>query len=115
MSILTKINNAIDGGIINDIFSHVRNYAVCSLIVVAGFYAKNNPRSLLPLGAKADVVAGFITITFGFLLILLNLYDGIYKLSKYKHHLLLNILLLVIYLFVSLRIFEIIWNFRSAF
>jgi hypothetical protein len=114
-SILAKVNNAIDGGIINDIFIHVRNYVVCSLILVAGFYAKDNPRNLLPLGTKADVVAGFITIAFGFLLILINLYDGIYKLSKYKRHFLLDILLLVIYLFVTLRIFEIIWNFRSAF
>ena len=115
MSILAKVNNAIDEGIINDIFIHVRNYAVCSLILAAGFYAKNNPRNLLPLGAKADVIAGFITITFGILLILLNLYDGIYKLSKYKHHFLLDLLLLVIYLFVTARIFEILWNFRSTF
>ena len=114
MSILAKVNNAIDGGIINDIFIHVRNYVMCSLILAAGFYAIKNPRNIL-LGPKAYEVAGYITIVFGFFLILLNLYDGIYKLSKYKHHLLLNILLLAIYLFVTLRIFEIIWNFRSAF
>ena len=114
MSILAKVNNAIDGGIINDIFIHVRNYVVCSLILAAGLYAIKNPRNIL-LGPKAYEVAGYITIVFGFFLILLNLYDGIYKLSKYKHHLLLNILLLAIYLFVTLRIFEIIWNFRSAF
>ena len=114
MSILAKVNNAIDGGIINDIFIHVRNYVVCSLILAAGFYAIKNPRNIL-LGPKAYEVAGYITIVFGFLLILLNLYDGIYKLSKYKRHLLLNILLLAIYLFVTLRIFEIIWSFRSAF
>ena len=114
MSILAKVNKKINGGIINDIFIHVRNYVVCSLILAAGFYAIKNPRNIL-LGPKAYEVAGYITIVFGFLLILLNLYDGIYKLSKYNHHLLLNILLLVIYLFVTLRIFEIIWNFRSAF
>ena len=114
MSILTKINNAIDEGIINDIFNHVRNYVVCSLILAAGFYAIKNPRNIL-LGPKAYEVAGYITIVFGFLLILLNLYDGIYKLSKYKYHVLLDFLLLAIYLFVTVRIFEIIWNFRSTF
>ena len=114
MSILAKVNNAIDGGIINDIFIHIRNYVVCSLILAAGFYAIKNPRNIL-LGPKAYEVAGYITIVFGFFLILLNLYDGIYKLSKYKHHFLLNILLLVIYLFVTVRIFEILWNFRSTF
>jgi hypothetical protein len=114
MSILAKVNNAIDKGLFQDIFSHVRNYVVCSLILAAGFYAVKNPRDLF-LGTKADEVAGVVTIVFGFLLILINLYGGIYKLSKYKGHFLLNILLLVIYLFVSLRVFEIIWNFRSAY
>ena len=113
MSILAKVNTAIDDGIINNIFIHVRNYVVCSLILAAGFYAIKNPRNLL-LGTKADEIAGVVTIVFGLLLILINLYDGIYKLSKYKRHFLLHILLLVIYLFVTLRIFEIIWNFRSA-
>jgi hypothetical protein len=114
MSILTKFNNAIDEGIIKDIFFHIRNYVVCSLILTAGFYAIKNPRNLL-FGTRADELAGVVTIVFGCLLILLNLYDGIYKLSKFKYNLLLNILLVVIYLFVSLRIFEIIWNFRSAY
>jgi hypothetical protein len=114
MSILAKVNNAIDEGIINNIFVHVRNYVVCSLILAAGFYAVKNPRDLF-LGTKADEVAGVVTIVFGFLLIFINIYDGFYKLSKFKHHFLLNILLLVIYLFVSLRVFEIIWNFRSAY
>ena len=114
MSILTKFNNAIDEGIFQDIFMHVRNYVVCSLLLAAGFYAVKNPRNLL-FGTIADEVAGVVTLVFGFLLIFLNLYDGIYKLSKYKRHILLNILLLVLYLFVTLRIFEIIWNFRSAF
>ena len=114
MSIFAKINSAIDDGIINDIFIHVRNYVVCSLILAAGFYAIKNPRNLL-LGTMADELAGVVTIVFGFLLILLNLYDGIYRLSKFKQSLLLNILLLVIYLIVTLRIFEIIWNFRSIF
>jgi len=114
MSILAKVNNAIDEGRINYIFMHVRNYVVCSLILAAGFYAIKNPRNLL-FGTMADELAGAVTIVFGFLLILLNLYDGIYRLSKYKYSLLLNILLLVIYLLVTLRIFEIIWNFRSIF
>jgi hypothetical protein len=114
MSIFAKINSAIDDGIINNIFVHVRNYVVCSLILAAGFYAIKNPRNLL-FGTMADELAGAVTIVFGFLLILLNLYDGIYKLSKYKYSLLLNILLVAIYLLVTLRIFEIIWNFRSTF
>ena len=114
MSILTKFNNAIDEGIFQDIFIHFRNYVVCSLVLAAGFYAIKNPRNLL-LGTKADEVAGAVTLIFGFLLLFMNIYDGIYKISKYKRHFLLNILLLVIYLFVSLRVFEIIWNFRSAY
>ena len=114
MSIFAKINSAIDEGVFKDIFTHIRNYVVCSLLLAAGFYAVKNPRNLL-LGTKADEVAGVVTLVFGFLLILLNLYDGIYRLSKYKRHFLLNISLFVIYLFVTLRIFEIIWNFRSAF
>ena len=69
MSIFAKINSAIDDGIINDIFIHVRNYVVCSLILAAGFYAIKNPRNLL-LGTMADELAGVVTIVFGFLLIL---------------------------------------------
>jgi hypothetical protein len=114
MSIIAKFNNAIDKGIIKDIFLHIRNYAVSSMILAAGFYEIKHPRKLL-LGAKADEVAGFITIVFGIILLLLNLYNGIYKLSKYKQNLLVHGFFLVAYIVITVRIFEIIWHFRSTF
>jgi hypothetical protein len=61
MSILPKFNNAIDEGVFKEIFTHIRNYVVCSLILAAGFHTIKNPRNLL-FGTKADEVAGVVTM-----------------------------------------------------
>jgi hypothetical protein len=114
MSILAKINNAIDDGLINKIFTHIRNYLICITIIAAGIYElKISQHQLLPslVGYK---VVGIIAILLGFLLALLNLYGATYKLSKNEYPLKLNILLIGAYLIITLRILEIIWYLRFS-
>ena len=46
-------------------------------------------------------------------LIFFNLYDGIRRISKSKYHFSLTIGLVLIYLFLSVRVIEMAWDFRD--
>ena len=83
------------------------------MIIAAGFFALESQRELLP-GPFADEFAGVITVVVGFLLVLLNLYVAFYRLSKSRFNIISNVLLISIYIIITVRIFEVIWHFRSA-
>jgi hypothetical protein len=113
---LNKLKSSIDAGLVILVFTHIRNYLICITIIAAGFFALENQQvALLGLPILFDKFAGLITILLGLMLALLNLYDAIYRLSRMKFHLVLNFLLVGIYIFVTLRIFEVLWHFKSAF
>ncbi len=112
MSFITKLNNEIDKGLVALIFTHIRNYLICMTIIGAGFFAVESEYQLHgPLPYKSY---GTIVIFIGIFLALFNLYDGIYRFSKRKFPALLNYLLIGFYIIFTLRMFEIVWHFRSA-
>jgi hypothetical protein len=113
MRILAKINSTLDDGLVIVVFTHIRNYSLCIMIIAAGFFAMESQHELLP-GLFADEFAGVITVVVGFLLALLNLYVAVHRLSKSRFHIILNVLLIGIYIIITARIFEVIWHFRSA-
>jgi membrane-bound ClpP family serine protease len=112
MSFLAKLNNALDDGLLKVVFTHIRNYVLCMTIMAAGFFALEAEHELFP--GLLDEFAGVLAVVFGLLLAMLNLYEAIYRLSKNKFHTILNIILVVLYIIITGRIFEVIWHFRSA-
>jgi len=112
MSILAKINNAIDDGLINKICTHIRNYIICITIIAVGVLELKTPQHQLLPSFVGYKVVGIAAIIFGLLLALLNLYSAIYEISKDEYPLKLNILLIGVYLIITLRILEITWYFR---
>jgi hypothetical protein len=48
----------------------------------------------------------------GDILIAFNFYDGIRKLSRTRYHLFFIICLAAMYLFISIRVIEMAWQFR---
>jgi hypothetical protein len=109
----TKLNNAIDNGLIFQVFTHIRNYLICMTLIIAGFFALESQYQVF-FGLIIDEFAAGIVIFLGFMLALLNLYDAIYRLSKTKFHILLHIFLISIYMIITVRVLEIVWHFKSS-
>ena len=111
MILIKKFYNSLEQGLTKDIFDHVRNYLMCAFLIATGSYAMKYGSGGL-LGVVTNEYTGIGIIALGFILALLNLYDGILRLSKFKHHLFLDIVLILLYIFISERIIEISWGFR---
>ncbi|KQU98356.1 MULTISPECIES: hypothetical protein [Ensifer] len=105
-----------DNGGLEEIFRHVRNLVMATLVIAAGMHAIENGRSLEIKGLPNIAVAGYIVSVIGTVLFLLNLADGLHRLSKVRRHLALQILLLAIYVFITLRVTQLVLALRmSAF
>jgi hypothetical protein len=112
MKPITGLNSALDRGVIKQIFDHVRNYMICAFILAVGTTELRQQESqffdLIPPG-----YAGSGVIFVASVLIFFNLYDGIRRISRSKYHFSLNIGLVLLYLFLSVRVVEMAWHFRD--
>ena len=113
MTFLRKLNKAIDEGLVGHVFVHIRNYLMCMTIMIAGLFAVESEYNALP-GLIPDIFFGFLVFCLGVILALFNLYNAVYRLSKLRHPIILNSLLIIFYVIVTLRFFEIVWHFSSA-
>jgi hypothetical protein len=111
MKIITSLKDFFDKGRVKTIFDHLRNLFYCALIIAAGSYVHANPPEWA-LRISAREVFGYPIIAIGVLLMLLNLADGIYKLSKLEHPVLLSILITLFSLVLAVRLVEIMIIFR---
>jgi len=111
MTILERFNNALDRGISKDIFDHLRNFLMCAFLLAIGTNQIKEHSSIL-FGFIPGQYAGSGVIVVALFLILLNLYDGIRKISKTRYHSMFIIALIVFYLFLSVRVIEMAWDFR---
>jgi hypothetical protein len=107
-----RFNSALDRGVIKQIFDHVRNYMICAFILAVGTTELRQTESqffdLIPPG-----YAGSGVIFVASILICFNLYDGIRRISRSKYHISLTIGLVLTYLFLSVRVIEMAWDFRD--
>ncbi|RDL49183.1 hypothetical protein BLJAPNOD_00280 [Ensifer sp. M14] len=103
-----------DNGGLEEIFRHVRNLVVATVVIAAGMHAIENGRSLEIMGLPNSSVAGYIVSAIGIVLFLLNLADGLHRLSKVRRHLALQILLLAIYVFITLRVTQLVLALRMS-
>ena len=101
-------------GLFSAIVDHARNLVVATLIVAAGADAVKHPASSIFLGVVHIQFAGYLISAVGATLIVLNLMDGLHKLSKVKRPIGWQIFLAVVYLFFSLRMAQMIIAFRGV-
>jgi hypothetical protein len=113
MKIIIQLNAALQKGLAKEVFDHVRNYFICALLLAIGTNELNYPDSLL-FGLVPGNYSGMGIIGVSFILIALNLYDGIRKLSNLKYHFVFSIVLITIYVFLSVRVIEMAWDYRDA-
>jgi hypothetical protein len=100
-SLKTKL---LDEGGIDEIFSHLRNLVLATVVIAAGSYATMQPDKVKLFGFLKPELAGYGIEALGAILIGLNFLDGIYKLTRLGSHLLLKIALAVLYLLISIRL-----------
>ncbi len=103
-----------DEGGIEAIFSHVRNLLIATVIIAAGSYAIRQPADVQIFGVLNLEIAGLGVEAIGFVLVGLNLLDGLYRLARLGSPLVLRIALVGLYLFVSMRLIQFIVLLRAG-
>lgn len=111
--ITKRFKELLEAGLSKAVFDHVRNFLICSLLFAAGFYSLRHPPRFF-LASWLGESAGWTIIVMAALLLLLTLADGIARISSLKHKKTLIILLILLYVFVSLRFVTMVVGFRSA-
>lgn len=101
-----------DHGVLRLVFENARNMAVSSLITAAGLEVVRTGRGDLDL--IVPNVAGYVVTAIGACLLLLNLLDGVWQLSRLKSHLLLQLLLCCAYAFVFWRVAQLVLEFKAG-
>ena len=104
--------NMLDQDINTKIFDNFKNMVLCALLFAAGASALREDRHLF-MSFMASSVAGWSLIIICGALMLLNMSDGIRRLSKLQYHLAWQSLIIIIYVIVSERVVELVWTFRS--
>lgn len=113
MKYFKRFNTAMEDGLSKSVFEHLRNYLMCSLLLVVGL-AEWERHTNLFFGLIPSNYSGAGIVGVSCILICLNLYDGIRKISKSKYHSLLILLLIIIYVLLSVRVIELAWSFRAS-
>jgi len=111
MKITRFINTFIDSGKMKSLFDHVKNLVVFSLLLALGTNDLHQHKSDV-VGIFPSHYLGIGVITFAVILILLNLYDGVRRLSKLEHHKLFTFFMISLYIFLTIRVVEVAWYYR---
>jgi len=97
---------------LDTIFSHVRNMLVGAALIAAGVFAARQMHKNEIYSVVDAAYVGYSVAVAGVLLLLLNLADGLRKLARRRHHIVLRVALIAIYLAVSVRIIQLVVIFR---
>ena len=84
------------------IFMHARNVLTGAAVVAAGLYAVNHVGNERLGGLLGIHLAGHVVAFVGAGLLALNLVDGLRKLARRRHHLLLRVATILVYIVISM-------------
>jgi hypothetical protein len=96
------------------IFTHTGQLMNASLVVAAGTYALHRGGDLKLPGVFDPLVAGYVLTGAGVLLLVLNFFQGLYQVMKLKHGWGWSLLLILFYVFVSIRAAQFLVAFRNG-
>ncbi|WP_223487198.1 hypothetical protein [Pseudomonas sp. A-RE-19] len=94
------------------VFDNIKNLVVCALLFAAGTNALHGEHQLF-MGFFASNLAGWGLILVSAVLMLLNISDGVRRLSRLPYHTVFQIILFLAYLVLAVRVVEIVWDFRA--
>lgn len=104
--------NLLDNDLNTRVFDSFKNMVLCALLFAAGTNAVQTDHRVF-LSLTATNFAGWGIIVISGVLMLLNISDGIRRLGKLRHHLVIQVLIVLVYLVISERVVEIVWSFRA--
>ena len=96
------------------VFMHARNVLTGAAVVAAGLYAVKHIGNEHIGGFLGVHMAGYVVAFVGAGLLVLNLVDGLRKLARRRHHLLLRLATILVYVILSMRLTQVIIYFRAA-
>jgi hypothetical protein len=99
---------------LDTVFSHARNVMTSALVIAAGMYAAHHFEARSLNSPFSPHVAGYGVAALGVTLLGLNLFDGLRRLAKRKHHVMLRLAAIFVYVVLSIRLTQVIVYFRSA-
>ncbi len=103
-----------DRGGVEEIFRHVGNLVISTLVTAAGIHAVDNASSMRAIGVIDFRITGYSVIVVGIFLFGLNIADALYRLSKLKQSLFLQLAVVAIYLLVTVRVAQLIVALRTT-
>lgn len=108
---LTRVRQFLfEKGASRQIFDHARNLVVATFVLAAGLEAiEHDPRYIGPLYFRS---AGYVVVAIGAALVLLNLTDGMHRLSKARLPRLWHAVLVGFYVVLFWRVTHLILLFR---
>lgn len=96
------------------VFNHVRNLVISTLIIAAGMSATVHGPHIPPVAVFELESCGYGVAATGLALAILNLVDGLHKLPRTNTPILLRVLVIMLYLFFSVRATQLIYAFRIS-
>ena len=102
-----------EGGL-KDLFDHVRNLLMATLIMAAGSYAMRRGVVIDLFGVLYDELAGFIVLAIGALLAILNALSGLYQINKQQLHISIRILAIGLYVVATVRLIQFVVLLRGS-
>ena len=96
-----------------EIFSHVEKMIIGTLIVSAGAHVSSTEPWIELFGYLRHGLVGRGVMLFGVILLLLNFFDGLYKLAKLNWHIAYQIVMSLCYIALSVRLIQLILAFRG--
>ena len=105
---------AFEGAGLKDVFEHVRNLVLATLVIAAGVHANAYGPHMPALAVFEFEPWGYGVAAVGLILAILNLLDGLYKLAKMNAPILLRVVVIMFYLFFAVRVAQLIYLFRIS-
>jgi hypothetical protein len=96
-----------------EMVSHIEKMIIGTLIVSAGAHVSSNEPAIQLFGYLRHSLVGRGVMLVGFIVLLLNFIDGLYKLARLNWHAAWQILMSVCYIAMSVRLVQLILAFRG--
>jgi hypothetical protein len=108
----TKVRLFDQGGL-KELFDHVRNLLMATLIIAAGSYGISQAATVQLFGALDAKFAGYAVLAIGVFLAVLNALNGLHQLNRQQWHIGFRIAV-IMYFFVTMRILQLVVALRNG-
>ena len=97
-----------ENGGLKELFDHVRNLLMATLIMAAGSYAIRRGAMVDLFGVLYDELTGFVVLAIGAVLAILNALWGLHQLNNENLHVGIRILAIGLYLVATVRLIQLV-------